>query len=121
MTADRAAGSPGLRALDALQAAIAEQRDAMVAGDLPAIERASARLAALLADRAWRQDAALSAPPARRRLRAALLAASVNAGVAARGDAHAARTLAAMGVSPGLYTASGGWGGPMSAGRNVSA
>jgi uncharacterized protein (DUF2267 family) len=117
----RAPASPGLQALDAIEAVLAAQRDAMVAGDPAAIEQASARLHALLADRSWRHDAALAAPDARRRLRAVLLAASVNAGVAARGDAHAARALAAIGVSPGLYTASGGWGGPTSGGRGVSA
>lgn len=121
MTPGRADGSPGLRALDALEAALAEQRDAMVAGDLAAIERASARLGALLADRSWRLDAALTSPPARRRLRDALVAASVNAGIAARGDAHAARALAAIGVSPGLYTASGAWGGRTGPGRSVAA
>jgi len=121
VTAAAAVASPGLRALDALEAALREQRRAMVAGDLPAIDQAGARLGAVLADRTWRQDPALAAPAARRRLREAMRAAAVNAAVAARGDAQAARALEAIGVAPGLYTASGGWGGATAAGRGVSA
>ncbi len=121
MTAAATLASPGLRALDALEAVLREQQRAMVAGDLPAIERAGARLGAVLADRTWRQDPALATPAARRRLREVMRSAAVNAAVAARGDAHAAGMLEAIGVAPGLYTASGSRGGASSSGRGVSA
>jgi len=103
------APGPGERALGALEALLATQRQAMTAGDLPALEQAHGRIHALLADPAWRGDAARTRSTTR--LRTALKAAALNAGLAARGEAHAARALAALGASPALYTATGGFSG----------
>lgn len=109
------------RALAALEALLAEQRAALVAGDLAAIDATTGRLHALLADTGWRRDLPRATPALRRRLRAALLAAGVNAGAAARGESHAARSLAAIGTTPGLYTAAGAWGRGAAPGRGVAA
>ncbi len=100
---------PGERALGALEALLATQRQAMAAGDLPALEQVHGRIHALLADPAWRRDAARTRSTTR--LRTALKSAALNAGLASRGEAHAARALSALGASPAFYTASGGFAG----------
>jgi hypothetical protein len=100
------APAAGERALGALETLLAAQRRALVAGDLPELEQSHVRIHAMLSDPAWRQDAARARSPAR--LRAAMTSAAVNAGLAARGEARAARALSALGATPGLYTASGG-------------
>jgi hypothetical protein len=100
------APAPGERALVALEALLAAQRNAMTAGDLAALEQSHTRIHALLSDPDWRHDAARVRSPVR--LRTALKSAAINAGLAARGEAHAARALSALGAAPGLYTPSGG-------------
>ena len=104
-------------ALDALKALLDAQRDALVSGEVATIDAVSAQLRALLADPAW-QRAAQDAPQA---LRALLAAVNLNAGLAARGDAQAARTLSMLGATPALYTAAGGLGGQSARGRGVAA
>ncbi len=112
-SADAAVDSLGAR-LDALRAA-------MIAGDVPAIEEARARLQALLSDPAWRQDASRGTAPAR--LEAALRRIAVDAALAARGEAYSARALAALAPSPSpsLYTSSGALGARGGPSRAVSA
>jgi hypothetical protein len=92
--------------LGALETLLATQRQALAAGDLTALEQAHARIHAMLSDPGWRRDAARTRSTTR--LRTALKRAALNAGLAARGEAHAARALSSLGVSPGLYNASGG-------------
>jgi hypothetical protein len=113
--------APGDRAIGALEALLAVQRQAMAAGDLPALEQSHARIHAMLSDAGWRRDAARTRSTTR--LRTALKAAALNAGLAARGEAHAARTLSALGVSPGLYGARGSFaaGAPGGPSRGLSA
>ena len=82
------------------------------------MQTAHAGIHGLLSDPAWRRDAARSG--ARTRVQAALKSAAINAGLAARGEAHAARALAALGQSPSLYTATGALG-ATSAAQGVSA
>jgi hypothetical protein len=84
---------------------LADQRNAMASGDLPALEQVNAGIHALLADPDWRRDAARTRTGPR--LRTALKSAAINAGLAARGEAHAARALSALGATPALYTATG--------------
>jgi hypothetical protein len=100
------AAGPGERALSALEALLALQQQAMVAGDLPALEGSHARIHAMLSDPEWRRDAARAR--SQLRLRAAIKTAAINAGLAARGEAQAARSLAALGIAPDLYNATGG-------------
>jgi hypothetical protein len=104
-------------ALDALKALLDEQRDALVSGRVDALEAANARLRTLLADPAWQRDAARTP----RALGGLLAAANLNAGLAARGDAQVARTLAMLGATPGLYTAAGGLGAQGARHRGVAA
>jgi hypothetical protein len=110
---------PGERALQALETLLDAQRRAMTTGDVSAMEQAHAQIHALLSDAGWRRDAARGR--SQPRLRAALKAAALNAGLAARGEAQAARALAALGVTPGLYTATGGYAGGANPARGVSA
>ena len=122
MTAARARQQPapaaGGRALAALETLLEAQRRAMSAGDLAAMQTAHASIHGLLSDPAWRRDAARSG--ARTRVQAALKSAAINAGLAARGEAHAARALAALGQSPSLYTASGALGAKNGPSRGLS-
>lgn len=123
MTAPRAVRAPAPaaagKAIGALEALLETQRRAMIAGDLAALGDTSARIHALLSDPAWRRDAARSRDPVR--VRTALKTAAVNAGLAARGEAHAARALSALGTAPSLYTASGALGAQSGRQRGVSA
>jgi len=114
----RGAG-PGERALQALEALLEAQRQALTAGDLAGMERAHARIHSLLSDAGWRRDAARGR--SQPRLRTALKAAALNAGLAARGEAQTARALAALGVSPSLYTATGAYAGGTHPSRGVAA
>jgi DNA-binding GntR family transcriptional regulator len=107
------------KAIGTLEALLETQRRAMIAGDVPALGDASARIHALLSDPAWRRDAARSRDPLR--VRTALKTAAVNAGLAARGEAHAARALSALDAAPSLYTASGALGAQGGRPRGVSA
>jgi Ser/Thr protein kinase RdoA (MazF antagonist) len=109
----------GERAIAALEALLGAQRAAMLAADVAALADAHGRIHALLSDPGWRRDAARLRSPLR--VRTALKAAAINAGLAARGEAQAARALAALGVAPGLYTASGGLGGRDARGRGITA
>jgi hypothetical protein len=106
--AARPAATASERAIGALEALLGEQRVAMVAGDVAALQSVHDRIHTLLSDAAWRRDAARGRSPLR--VRAALKAAAINAGLAARGEAQAARSLSAMGAAPALYTASGALG-----------
>ncbi len=106
-------------AADALAELLGAMRAAMVAGDLPALEALRARTQAVLADPAWRRDLSDGADPGR--LRAVRALAGVGAALAARGESHAARALAALAPSPSLYTASGALGARSGATRGVSA
>ncbi|MFN7645176.1 MAG: hypothetical protein ACK5PW_19175 [Burkholderiales bacterium] len=108
----------GERALAALETLLEAQRSAMSAGDLAAMQDAHAGIHGLLSNPAWRRDAALG--PSQIRVRAALKAAAINAGLAARGEAHAARALAALGERPSLYTASGALGAKNGPSRGLS-
>jgi len=123
MTAARARQQPataaGGRALAALETLLEAQRRAMSAGDLAAMQTAHAGIHGLLSDPAWRRDAARSGAPIR--VQAALKSAAINAGLAARGEAHAARALAALGQSPSLYTATGALGAKSGSSRGLSA
>lgn len=112
MTASRAARPPTTpllaaaeRAIGALEALLAAQRAALVAGDVGALSATHSRINTLLSDPAWRRDVARGRSP--QRVRAALRAAALNAGLAARGEAQAARALAAIGHVPSVYTARG--------------
>lgn len=113
------AAAPGERALGALEALLALQRQAMIAGDLPALEDSHTRIHALLSDPEWRRDAARAR--SQLRLRAAIKTAAINVGLAARGEAQAARSLAALGIAPGLYDATGGLSGRGIRSRGISA
>jgi len=113
------AAAPGERALSALEALLALQRQAMIAGDLPALEDSHTRIHALLSDPEWRRDAARVR--SQLRLRAAIKTAAINVGLAARGEAQAARSLAALGIAPGLYNATGGLSGRAIRSRGISA
>jgi hypothetical protein len=123
MSAPRPARAPSAaaaqKAVDALEALLDAQRRAMVAGDVRALDASSARIHALLSDPAWRREAARSRDPVR--VRTALKTAAVNAGLAARGEAHAARALSALGATPALYTASGALGARGARSRGVTA
>jgi hypothetical protein len=124
MTAARSRPQPataaaGERALAALETLLEAQRSAMSAGDLAALQDAHTGIHGLLSNPAWRRDAARG--PSQIRVQAALKAAAINAGLAARGEAHAARALAALGESPALYTASGALGAKNGPSRGLSA
>ncbi len=106
-------------AVEAIGALLDALRAAMVAGDLPALEDLRARIQGVLSDPSWRRDAACGADPTR--LRAALALTGVGAGLAARGESHAARALAALAPTPSLYTASGALGARGGASRGVAA
>ena len=97
----------GERALSALEQLLHTQREAIVAGDLSALQGAHAKIHALLNNPGWQRDAAKGTSV--NRLRSALRTAAVNAGLAARGEAQAARALATMGIgqAPGVYNAAG--------------
>jgi len=97
----------GERALNALEQLLHTQREAIVSGDLGALQSAHAQIHALLNNPGWQRDAAKGNSV--NRLRSALRTAAVNAGLAARGEAQAARALATMGVgqAPGVYNAAG--------------
>ena len=110
---------PGERALSALEALLLVQRQAMVAGDLPALEASHGRIHAMLSDPQWRRDAARAR--SQPRLRAAIKTAAINVGLAARGEAQAARSLAALGIAPGLYNAAGSVSGKGSRSLGISA
>jgi hypothetical protein len=105
--ASAANAGAGERALNALEQLLHSQREAMVAGDLVALQGAHARIHALLNNPSWQRDAAKGTSV--NRLRNALRTAAVNAGLAARGEAQAARALATLGVgqAPGVYNAAG--------------
>lgn len=85
----------------ALQALLEQQTAALGAGDLTALQAVHSRLQSLLAHPAWQRDAALCANP--ETLRAGLRAMAINADLAARGQAQAARGLAAIGAAPAVY------------------
>jgi hypothetical protein len=123
MSAPRAVRAPAPaaaeKAIGALEALLETQRRAMIAGDVPALGDASMRIHALLSDPAWRRDAARSRGAVR--VRTALETAAVNAGLAARGEAQAARALSALGAAPSLYTSSGALGAQGGRSRGVSA
>lgn len=91
----------GERAVAALQDLLAQQAVALSAGDLPGLQAVQTRLQSLLAHPAWQRDVALC--DKREPLLAGLRAAVVNADLAARGEAHTARALAAMGAAPPVY------------------
>ena len=105
--ASAAKAGAGERALNALEQLLHSQREAMVAGDLVALQGAHAKIHALLNNPSWQRDAAKGTSV--NRLRNALRTAAVNAGLAARGEAQAARALATLGVgqAPGVYNAAG--------------
>jgi hypothetical protein len=110
------------RAIAALEGLLSQQRDAMVTGDLQAMQAAQARLHALLSHPAWQKEAARTRSA--ERLRAGLQAVAVNADLAARGDAHARRGLSALGAGPAVYGAGGNlpaYGGSARSSRGVSA
>jgi hypothetical protein len=113
------AHAAGERALAALETLLETQRRAMSAGDVGAMQAAHADIHGLLSNPAWRRDAARV--PSQTRVRAALQSAAINAGLAARGEAHAARALAALGGAPSLYTATGGLGARSGPSRGLSA
>ena len=109
--------APVEQPLERFERLLDAHRHALAAGDPAAIEEASRQLQSLLSDADWRRAAVRTAAPSQ--VRAALGSAAINATLAARGDSHAARSLAALGLAPSLYTASGGLGGPP--GRGASA
>jgi hypothetical protein len=113
------ATAAGERALAALETLLESQRRAISAGDFAAMQDAHAGIHGLLSNPAWRRDAARG--PSQIRVQAALKSAAINAGLAARGEAHAARALAALGESPSLYTASGALGAKSGPSRGLSA
>ena len=116
-----APGAPAVPPLDAVRALLDEQRAALVSGDVAALGRIAPRLQALLADPSWRRAVADDA--VREAVRAALATVAVNAGLAGRAESGASRGLAALGVAPALYTASGSRGAGTLGGptRSVSA
>ena len=93
------------RAIAALEGLLAQQRTAMVDGDVTAMQAAQSRLHALLINPAWQKDAARTRSA--ERLRAGLRAVAVNADLAARGEAQATRGLSALGAAPALYGSAG--------------
>lgn len=101
---DRPTGDAG--ALYALTSALHAHRDAMAAGDLSVMRASHERVRTLLCDPRWRQAARDDADAAG--LRAALRATAGDAALALRGEAHASRALASLGLSSGVYTAAGG-------------
>ena len=105
--ASAANAAAGERALNALEQLLHSQREAIVTGDLGALQGAHAKIHALLNNPSWQRDAAKGTSV--NRLRNALRTAAVNAGLAARGEAQAARALATLGVgqAPGVYNAAG--------------
>jgi hypothetical protein len=110
------------RAIAALEGLLAQQRDAMVKGDLQAMQSAQARMHALLSHPAWQKEAVRTRSADR--LRAGLQAVAVNADLAARGDAHARRGLSALGAGPAVYGAGGNlsaYAGSARSSRGVSA
>lgn len=107
------------RAIEALERLLDDQRAALVAGDVPTLEAVHARIHALLSDPDWKRAAARASSP--RRVRDALRAAALNAGLAARGEAQAARALAAIGQAPSVYTAKGALGARNGPSRGLSA
>jgi hypothetical protein len=107
------------RALAALEILLEAQRAAMSAGDTGAMQTAQEGIHGLLSNPAWRRDAALGR--SQQRVRAALQSAAINAGLAARGEAHAARALTALGGSLSLYTATGALGAQNGASRGLAA
>lgn len=109
----------GESALAALESLLAAQRTAMSAGDTGAMQAAQESIHTLLSNPAWRRDAALD--PSHQRVRAALQSAAINAGLAARGEAHAARALTALGGSLSLYTATGALGAQNGPSRGLAA
>ncbi|RPH42864.1 MAG: hypothetical protein EHM87_15570 [Burkholderiales bacterium] len=115
----RPAVAAGERAIAALETLLEAQRSAISAGDVAAMQTAHADIHGLLSNPSWRRDAARG--PSQARVRAALQSAAINAGLAARGEAHAARALAAIGGTTSLYTASGALGARSGATRGLSA
>lgn len=107
------------RAIEALERLLDAQRAALVDGDVAGLEAAHARIHALLSDPDWKRAAARDRSP--QRVRDALRAAALNAGLAARGEAQAARALAAMGLGPSVYTSKGALGGRGGPSRGLSA
>jgi hypothetical protein len=95
----------GTRALDALESTLHAHREAMTAGDLPAMDATQARIRALLSDPHWR--ACARADAVADRLRGALRDTALDASLAARGQSHAGRALAALGLGPQVYTPAG--------------
>jgi len=85
----------------ALQDLLAQQAVALSAGDLPGLQAVQTRLQSLLTHPAWQRDVALC--DQREPLQAVIRAAAVNAGLAARGEAHIARSLAALGAATPIY------------------
>lgn len=106
-------------AIESLERLLEAQRRALVDADLGALGTLHDRIHALITDPSWRRAAArdISMP----RVRAALRQAAINAGVAARGEANAARALAALGVASALYTPTGALGAPAMRGKGRSA
>lgn len=123
MSANRASGAPGRAdgdtAIERLETLLGGLRAAMVDGDVAALEASRAGMQALLSDAAWRRAVAREVGPAR--LRELLRHVTVDAGLAARGEAYAARALSALTRAPSLYTASGALGTRSGASRAVSA
>ena len=107
------------RAIGTLEALLETQRAALVSGDVAALADVHARIHALLSDPAWKRDAARGRSP--RRVREALRTAALNAGLAARGEAQAARALASLGQAPSVYTARGALGAGGASSRGLSA
>jgi hypothetical protein len=96
---------PGAGALDALESTLRAHRDAMAAGDLPTMHATQARIRTWLTDPRWRASVRADADAAR--LRGALRDAALDAALAARGQAHAGRALACLGMGPAVYTPAG--------------
>lgn len=107
------------RAISALESLLAEQRRALVAGDVAGLEAVHGRIHALLSDPSWKRAAARGRSP--QRVREALSAAALNAGLAARGEAQAARALASIGQGPSVYTSKGALGARGGPSRGLSA
>jgi hypothetical protein len=108
-----------VRAIEALERLLDAQRAALVDGDVTVLEAIHERIHALLSDPVWKHAAARDRSP--HRVRRALRAAALNAGLAARGEAQAARALAAMGLAPSLYTSKGALGARGGPSRGLSA
>ena len=114
--------APG-RAISALEALLAAQRQALVSGDLDAIRSAQTSIHALLVNPGWQREAAKLR--SKDRLREAMQSLALNAQLAARGESAALRGLNAMSGTPALYGAGGsmlkGPGGFQRTGRGLSA